>query len=115
MELYSTHLLSCSAIGANLTKHLEDSIGSDSQSTEGNSGKKRSIETLKSVGFDDVVTRLFMLPSYQIDELIKSACLKHELQFQCADAFLNNPSKIYTSIEKMKAVSLERSCHLLSK
>lgn len=48
---------------------------------------------------------MFLLPVDEIKSLIKTACLKHELQFQCADAFLNNPSKIQNNIERMKAVS----------
>jgi hypothetical protein len=48
---------------------------------------------------------MFLLPADEIKDLIKTACLKHELQLQCADAFLNNPLRIQHNIERMKAVS----------
>ncbi|KAI6182185.1 hypothetical protein M3Y97_00353100 [Aphelenchoides bicaudatus] len=116
MELYSKHLLSCSSVGQKLSHHLVHAIGDQATPLEENSAERKTHEVLKTVGFDDVAIRMFLLPADKIKSLIRTACLKHELQFQCADAFLNNSLKIRNNIERMKAadgnvkVMFEKEC-----
>jgi len=116
MESYAKHLLACSSVGSKLTEHLQKSIGEMASEPAKDSPEAETQEILRTVGFDDTASRMFMLTADEIRPLVKIACLKHELQFQCADAFVDNPVKIRKNIERMKQtdgnikIMFEREC-----
>lgn len=60
MELYSKHLLTCSSVGSKLSHHLVHSIGDQASPLEENSDGSRAQKILKAVGFDKVVSFLFV-------------------------------------------------------
>jgi len=114
LELYAKHLTACSNVGSKLTERLERSIGEKAPPLDGDDSKAQQI--LTTIGFDQVSARLFTLSEEEIKSTLQVACLKHELQFQCADGFLNDPEKIRNNIEEMKKtdgnvkIMLEQEC-----
>ncbi|KAK0428207.1 hypothetical protein QR680_010674 [Steinernema hermaphroditum] len=104
IQLYVKHLSKCSSIGQDVSQWLEESIGSQAEKPQQNSPEGRTQGILKMIGLDDVSVNFFTQKNHQkMREIIQAACLKNEIQFQCALGFLGDREKILNDIETMKS------------
>jgi len=101
MELYSQHLSGCSSVASDISMKLAETIGEMAPKPEefSESGKARSI--LSAIGIDSVSSALMTMPMSEMTETIHQACLKNELQFQCAYGFIQDKDKIAAHILTM--------------
>ncbi|TKR59390.1 hypothetical protein L596_029068 [Steinernema carpocapsae] len=103
MELYVKHLSKCSNIGQDVSQWLDASIGSQAEKPRENTHESHSQKVLKMIGLDDVSINFFTQKNTRkMREIIQAACLKNEIQFQCALGFLQDREKILNDIENMK-------------
>uniref|UniRef100_A0A1I7Z4U1 Secreted protein n=1 Tax=Steinernema glaseri TaxID=37863 RepID=A0A1I7Z4U1_9BILA len=103
LQLYVKHLSKCSTIGQDVSQWLEESIGSQAEKPLVNSPQSRTQNILKMIGLDEVSVNFFTQKNHQkMREIIQAACLKNEIQFQCALGFLGDRQKIMNDIETMK-------------
>uniref|UniRef100_A0A7E4VC86 DUF725 domain-containing protein n=1 Tax=Panagrellus redivivus TaxID=6233 RepID=A0A7E4VC86_PANRE len=98
-ELYTHHLGVCSTVASEESMALWLHLGDG-----GESASSRQPDIFDAMGVDSVSARLMRLPTAMQSEMIHQACLKHELQFQCAYGFLQDYDRIAENIEAMSAV-----------
>jgi len=104
IELYVKHLSKCSTIGQHVSQWLDESIGSHAERPLENTHEGRTQQILRMIGLDDVSVNFFTQKNHQkMREIIQAACLKNEVQFQCALGFLGDREKIMADIELMKS------------
>ncbi|KAI1731718.1 hypothetical protein Ddc_00552 [Ditylenchus destructor] len=113
LTLYAEYFSQCSIIGAELD--TGDS-NSDQQSLNSPASKLGT-----AIGVDSVAYKFLTLPNAKLTETLQSACLKNELQFQCAYGFLDDLASIRENIEMIKQtdgtfkVMAERECRHVPK
>ncbi|CAD5206462.1 unnamed protein product [Bursaphelenchus okinawaensis] len=100
MEVFANYFMSCSNVGADLQDILDKKIGD--QAYDFNPAKIQKQKILQSAGFDVISSRLFTIPNKDIESTVNIACLKNELQLQCALGFMNDYDKIQEHINELK-------------
>uniref|UniRef100_A0AC34F9Z4 Uncharacterized protein n=1 Tax=Panagrolaimus sp. ES5 TaxID=591445 RepID=A0AC34F9Z4_9BILA len=101
MMLYATHLGECSNVASDISQKLADTIGSEAKAPKYDTPEAASQRILKAVGVDSVSASLMTMPLKAMKQTIHEACLKNELQFQCAFGFLQDHNKIAEHITAM--------------
>jgi hypothetical protein len=99
--LYATHLGECSTVASDISQKLLGKIGSEAEAPHHDSPEGRSQKILKAIGVDSVSASLMTMPLKDMKQTIHEACLKNELQFQCAFGFLQDHNKIAEHITSM--------------
>uniref|UniRef100_A0A914YIY7 Uncharacterized protein n=1 Tax=Panagrolaimus superbus TaxID=310955 RepID=A0A914YIY7_9BILA len=117
MMLYAKHLGECSTVASDISQKLVDTIGSESIAPNPDTPEAASQRILKAIGVDSVSASLMTMPLKDMKQTIHEACLKNELQFQCAFGFLQDQNKIAEHITAMMEndgnvkVMFENECH----
>jgi hypothetical protein len=101
MLLYATHLGECSTVASDISQKLVSTIGTESTAPKPHTPEARSQAILKAIGVDTVSAALMTMPLKEMKATIHEACLKNELQFQCAFGFLQDSNKIAEHITVM--------------
>ncbi|KAE9553846.1 hypothetical protein FO519_002934 [Halicephalobus sp. NKZ332] len=101
MELYSQHLSGCSSVASEISLKLSSKIGEMSPKAEEFTKSGKAQKILSAIGIDSVSSSLMTLPITEMAETIHQACLKNELQFQCAYGFIQDKDKISAHIMTM--------------
>uniref|UniRef100_A0A1I7SA90 Secreted protein n=1 Tax=Bursaphelenchus xylophilus TaxID=6326 RepID=A0A1I7SA90_BURXY len=114
MELFAHHFMSCSTVGNELQEYIDSLLDIQSQGHSPKESLKKKI--LQAAGFDAISSNLFIMNYKDIEKTINTACLKNELQLQCAYGFMNDYDKIQEHITELKKtdgnlkVMFEKEC-----
>jgi len=101
MVLYAKHLGACSTVALDISQRLAETLGEEASIPKSHTPEGKAQGILKAIGVDSVSAALMTMPIKAMKETIQSACLKNELQFQCAFGFLQDHNKISEHINAM--------------